>query len=78
MMADVVALSERAAELPESDRAELAGLLLESLETAPQEGIEEAWAAEIERRIAELDSGAVKPVPWETVKAKLLRRVRES
>ena len=37
--------------------------------------IEEAWRVEIERRLAELDSGAVETVPWEVVKAKLLQRI---
>jgi len=77
MTAELIALFEQASELPPSERAELAGLLLESLESQPEEGVEEAWASEIERRIADLDSGAVKTVPWETVKAKLLGRVRE-
>ena len=71
-------LFKQACQLPEKDRAELAGLLLESLETEPDPGVEQAWAKEIERRVAELDSGAVKTVPWETVKAKLLGRLRES
>jgi putative addiction module component (TIGR02574 family) len=78
METDVVELFKQACQLPEKDRAELAGLLLESLETEPDPGVEQAWAKEIERRVAELDSGAVKTVPWETVKAKLLGRLRES
>ena len=40
--------------------------------------IDEAWRIEIERRIAELDSGAVETVPWEVVKAELLRRISAS
>ena len=40
--------------------------------------VDQAWAKEIERRVAELDSGTVRTVPWETVKAKLLGRLRES
>ena len=43
------------------------------LEVDPE--IEEAWRVEIERRLAELDSGAVETVPWEVVKAKLLQRI---
>jgi putative addiction module component (TIGR02574 family) len=78
METDVVELFKQACQLPDKDRAELAGLLLESLETEPDPGVEQAWAKEIERRVAELDSGAVKTVPWETVKAKLLGRLRKS
>jgi putative addiction module component (TIGR02574 family) len=78
METDVVELFKRACQLPEKDRADLAGLLLKSLETEPDPAVEEAWAKEIERRVAELDAGTVKTVPWETVKAKLLGRLRES
>lgn len=52
-----------AAELSEQDRATLAGLLIESLEGEPDPDVEAAWAAEIERRIAELDAGNVKTIP---------------
>jgi putative addiction module component (TIGR02574 family) len=78
METDVVELFNRACQLPEKDRAELAGLLLESLETEPDPAVEQARATEIERRAAELDAGTVKAVPWETVKARLLGRLRES
>ena len=65
-----------ALELNESDRATLAGLLIESLEDAPDDGLEEAWAAEVERRAADLDSGAVVAIPWEEVRARLFRSRR--
>jgi len=47
-----------------------------SRESEDDPDIEEAWRAEIERRVAELDSGAVETVPWEIVKARLLQRIR--
>lgn len=68
-------LSE-ALELEESDRATLAGLLIESLDDEPDEGWEEAWAAEIQRRADQLDSGEVSTIPWEEVRARLLKRKR--
>jgi putative addiction module component (TIGR02574 family) len=61
-------------DLPESDRATLAGLLIESLEPAPDPGVEELWAEESERRWREIESGAVETIPWEEVRAKLFRR----
>jgi putative addiction module component (TIGR02574 family) len=64
-----------AAELSERDRATLAGLLIESLESEPDPEVEAAWAAEIERRVAELDAGAVKTIPWEEVRQRLLDRL---
>jgi putative addiction module component (TIGR02574 family) len=63
---------EQALHLDERDRAALASLLIESLDMEVEEGVEAAWLAEIERRVAELDSGAVHTIPWEDVKARLL------
>lgn len=71
-------LFKQAVNLPEKERATLAGLLIESLESERDVGVDEAWREEIARRVAELDSGAVTTVPWETVRAKLLRRLNES
>lgn len=45
-------------------RAALAGALLDSLEAEPDPDAESAWDAEIRKRVAELDAGAVKTVPW--------------
>ena len=64
-----------AADLPEHDRATLAGLLIESLESEPDPDVEAAWAAEIERRVADLESGTVKTIPWEEVRQRLLDRL---
>ena len=64
-----------ATELSEHDRATLAGLLIESLEGEPDPEVEAAWAAEIERRVAELDAGTVKTIPWEEVRQRLLDRL---
>ena len=75
MSTHVTELFERASALSEQERATLAGLLIESLESEVDRDVEEAWRIEIERRVAELDSGAVKTVPWEVVKAKLLQRI---
>ena len=74
MSTHITELFEKASILSEKDRATLAGLLIESLESEVDPDVEEAWRAEIERRVAELDAGTVETVPWEVVKAKLLRR----
>ncbi len=60
-----------ALELEQSDRAELAKLLVESLDPSVEEGVEEAWMEEVARRAAELDSGAVQTIPWDSVRARL-------
>jgi putative addiction module component (TIGR02574 family) len=69
-------LYEQASQLPEADRAELAGLLLESIDDPPDQGVEEAWAAEIERRLGEYRAGRVKTIPWSEVRAHLHRADR--
>jgi hypothetical protein len=48
--------------------------LLESLDEAVDEGAEAAWAEEIGKRIRELDSGAVTPVPWSEARRMILGR----
>jgi len=57
--------------LNEEERAELIGMLLESLEIGTDEGVEAAWLQEIERRVTELDSGTVKSVPWTEVRSRV-------
>ena len=62
---------KQALDLGERDRATLAGLLIESLEEEPDNDLEAAWKAEVQRRIEEIDSGDVEMIPWEDVKARL-------
>jgi putative addiction module component (TIGR02574 family) len=40
--------------------------------------VEAAWAEEIERRVRQVDSGEVKTIPWEEVRAKVYARLKES
>jgi putative addiction module component (TIGR02574 family) len=75
MSTPVGELFRQASELNEHDRATLAGLLLESLEHEVDESVESAWQEEIERRLAEIDTDSVQLVPWDEVKAKLMRRM---
>jgi len=64
MTAEVSELLKKALALPAEARAALAGSLLESLDETVDASAEEEWSQEIARRIAELDSGKVKPIPW--------------
>ncbi|MGB5247020.1 MAG: addiction module protein [Woeseia sp.] len=64
-------LYERAMSLNDEERAELVALLLASLEIDADDGVEAAWLKEIERRVAELDSGTVKSVPWTEVRSRV-------
>lgn len=64
-------LFEEAMELDPSARADLAGLLIESLEPGTDPGVEEAWLVEIERRMSEIDSGKAKLLSWDEVRSRL-------
>ncbi|MGH7486132.1 MAG: addiction module protein [bacterium] len=51
-------------------------MLIDSLDSEVEEGVEEAWRQEIERRARELESGAVKSIPWDAVRERLARAPR--
>ena len=68
-------LLEQALNLPEHDRAEIAARLLESLDGNDQEGVDEAWAREIERRCAALDGGEAVTSDWNDFRARIERDV---
>jgi putative addiction module component (TIGR02574 family) len=63
---------KQALALPVEARAALAGSLLESLDDIVDGSAEEEWSKEIARRIADLDSGKVKPVPWAEARRQIL------
>ena len=60
MASSATDILKQALELKEEERAELASLLIESLDEPAEGGVEAAWAVEIERRMADLDSGSEK------------------
>jgi len=62
-------LLKKALELPDEERAALAGSLIESLDHAADEAAEAAWNQEIVRRIEDLDHGKAKVVPWEEIRS---------
>jgi putative addiction module component (TIGR02574 family) len=64
-----------ALQLPEQERAEIVARLLESLDPPETEGIDEAWAREIERRCAALDSGDAVTSDWNDFRARIERDV---
>lgn len=76
MTAKAVRLLEEALQLPPTSRADLASTLIRSLDDESDADAETAWAAEIDRRVAELDSGKVKTIPWSKVEEKLLKARR--
>ncbi len=71
MVRDAASVIEDALALPDDVRASLAGALLNSLDPDTEEAVDPAWLNEVQRRAAELNSGAVSAVPWAEVDAKL-------
>ena len=69
MSAKSDSLREEALKLPEHERARLASDLLASLDGVAEDNVEEAWAAEVERRKGEVQRGEARLVSWEQVKA---------
>ena len=68
-------LKQKASQLSEAERAELALSLIESLDGPGDPDVEEAWRVEIERRIGQIDRGEVQLIPGDEVFAKLRRRL---
>jgi putative addiction module component (TIGR02574 family) len=67
---------EEVASLPVEERAMVADSILRSL-NPPDAGIDRKWAHVAHRRLAELHSGKVKPIPGEQVFAKVWKRFEE-
>jgi putative addiction module component (TIGR02574 family) len=63
--------------LPASQRAELAHKLLQSLEPEASPEIQQAWVDELVRRARELETGAVKAIPWPEAKADILAQLQK-
>ena len=57
--------------LPPDERLALASELLASVEQPWTDEWERAWAAELDRRAEDLESGRVKGIPWEEVRQRL-------
>jgi len=67
-------LLQDALKLPGEDRAEIAARLIASLDAESSESradVEEAWAAEIERRCEALDASTTTTQGWEVVRRRI-------
>lgn len=67
-------LLEEALKLPTEARAALAGSLLDSLDDTIDPNAEADWDIEIARRLKEVDSGKVRPIPWAEARRAILKR----
>ncbi len=68
-----------ASALTTEERAELIGELILSLERdrEPEPGYDEAWSAEIRRRVETVLSGASKGQPWSEVRGEIASQLAE-
>jgi putative addiction module component (TIGR02574 family) len=64
--------------LPPDERAWLAKELIASLEESEDAGVEAAWAEEIEKRIAEVESGEAETASWEEARARIRASLSKS
>jgi putative addiction module component (TIGR02574 family) len=67
---------ERAMSLPTKERGELAEELIDSLELDKEDDLDPELRAVVERRLAELESGSVKPIPAEEVHKRVKAKLR--
>jgi putative addiction module component (TIGR02574 family) len=72
-----IELLQKALALSDEERAELAGSLIDSLDTTVDEGAESAWNQEILRRVKDLDSGRARTVPREEVQRRISAKLTD-
>jgi len=78
MTPEVSRLLEQALSLSIEEQEALADSLISSLDGKVDEGVQAAWQAEIDRRIAELDSGKAQTVSWEDVRKRNLAKLPDA
>lgn len=75
MTPEVSKLLERALSLSLDEQEALADSLISNLGGKVDPGLQADWEAEIKKRIAELDSGEAKTIPWEEVRLRNLAKL---
>ena len=76
MTTEAMDIVERVELLPIDMKIEVIDKILEGL-TPTEKEIDELWKAEVESRIDEVESGAVKTIPGDAVFAKIRARQRK-
>jgi putative addiction module component (TIGR02574 family) len=75
MSPDTKRLLDEAMRLPPAERAEFIARLIESLGGPGDPDADAAWAEEIERRCAAIDSRDAVTSDWESVRARIEREI---
>jgi hypothetical protein len=73
-MVDFNSILNDARQLSEDDKWRLIDALANQ-ESGDEDAIARAWDETLKRRIAEVHSGAVELIPWETIRDESLRRI---
>ena len=76
MTREAATLLDEALKLSAEERAQLAARLLRSLDNESdddfdQAAYDDAWGAEVQKRLEEVDRGEVKPVSWQEARARI-------
>jgi putative addiction module component (TIGR02574 family) len=69
-------LLDAALQLTPEERAALAGELIQSLETEVDPDVEAAWSEEIHRRLARVNAGLAKTIPWPEARRRIYAAAR--
>ena len=75
MTPEVAKLLEQALSLSVEEQEALADSLISNLGGKVDEGVLAAWNEEIRKRIADLDSGRAKTIPWTEVRQRNLAKL---
>lgn len=75
MTSDARNIYLEALRLTPQERADIAGMLIESLDESDSDNIEAAWRAEVIRRLQEVDDGVAMAVSWEELRRKAADRI---
>ena len=76
MASDPAELLRDALSLAPEARAALIDSLLDSMDVEVDDNAQEAWREEIYRRLQQIDSGAVKMIPWNDARRDLRIRLK--
>lgn len=76
MSAIVKQIASQAMQLTPAQRAELADLLVESLESTPPDEVQKLWVDEAVKRLEEVRSGKIETIPGKDVLAEARRMLK--
>jgi putative addiction module component (TIGR02574 family) len=74
-MTDFDTVLSAAQRLPDDERLRLIDALWDSIPVEAEAPLPEEWIREIERRVAELDTGTAETLPWSRIRDEALARL---